>query len=1080
MGRRRCIQSVCVQELDNGICSVGCLYRSGVTFEFIVGDCSQGGHYGYGYVDLSCNSFDILVGSEVPCGETTLCAPAGAASYQWSTGETTECINPPVTDDYYVTVTPYTGVSCSAVLDTSVVIGPKSVTADFTATSGCIGDVINFTDNSTASGTTLDTWSWDFDNNGTIDDTNQNPTHIYNTAGTYTVKLTVTSPDGCTHTITHTVTISECGVDVDLTGDVICEGECTDLEATIVSGAGPFTFSWSHDPSLTGAGPHQVCPTVTTDYTVTITNGSGFTDQATATVTVNPLPTLTTSMTGTSCGACDGSITVNASGATSYTYQWSSGCSTATCNNVCAGPYSVTVTSDAGCVSTASVTVTNTNGHQIELDSTDVACFGDCTGTATANVTVPGTPPYTYTWSNGATGNGTSHTITGLCAGTYDVTVTDASGCEAIGSTSVNEPPALVISHTSVNNPCFGDALGSIDLTVSGGTSTYTYDWDNDGTGDNNDTEDLSNLPAGTYSVTVTDANGCTITDQVVITEPTQLVVSTVVTNVSCGGADGAINLTVSGGTTAYTFNWSNTATTEDLTGISAGIYTVTVTDANGCTISITDTVIEPSAVVLSVTTVDNPCFGDQSGSIDLTASGGNPGYTFNWSNGSNAEDPTGLAAGTYTVTVTDASGCTKTISAIINEPAPLVITGSTTDESCENSNGTATISASGGTPNIGYLWDNNATTSAISGLPAGTYCVTATDDNGCTIDTCLSLINIPGPVAGITGTNVCLGTPTDFTDLSTGNVATCLWDFGDGTTSTTCGDQPHTYQDTGTYTVIQCVADAGGCQHCDSTQVSVYPAPVVCFSDSLTGCVPLTQQFTNCSQFTGTCYWDFGDGSTSTDCNPSHVFTIPGCYDITLTVTSPQGCVSSLTKDCYIEGYPWPTADFISNPTEVSVLDPIIDFFDKSTDAVSWEWDFGDSTSAEFIQNPNHTYQDTGCYTVRLIIENQYGCIDTMYRDVCVKDISSIYVPNVFSPNEDGVNDIFRPVHYGYCELEMYIFDRWGNLIYQTTSLTGGWDGTANNGPDPVQEDVYIWLIKAVDCNGEPWKRIGHVSVVR
>ncbi|MCB0430702.1 MAG: PKD domain-containing protein [Flavobacteriales bacterium] len=1052
-----------------------------VTFEFIVGDCSQGGHYGYGYLDLECNPFGLLVGTEVPCGPTTLCAPDGADKYQWSTGETTQCITPATTNDYSVTVTPYTGVACSIILDTNVVVVPKSVTADFTTADICVGDSAHFTDGSTATGTTIDTWEWDFDNNGTVDATDQNPSHVYTNIGTYTVELTVTSPDGCTHSITKTINVTECGVDVDVTGDEICEGDCGSIEASPVSGTGPFTYTWS-DASLTGTGPHQVCPTVTTDYTVTISDNFGNTDEATATVVVNPLPVLTTSMTGTACGACDGSISVNATGATSYTFSWSNGCTSATCSGVCAGTYSVTVTSDKGCEQTASVNVSNTDGQQIVMDSTDVLCNGTCTGTATSTIISGGTAPFDFSWSNGQTGNSaTGHTITGLCAGTYSVTVTDASGCEALGVTVVNEPPALVISHTSVNNPCFGDALGSVDLTVSGGMPGYTYDWDQDGTGDNDDAEDLSNLPAGTYAVTVTDANGCQITDEIIITEPTQLVAGTTATDVSCaGGTDGAVDLNVSGGTPTYTFKWNNNSTGEDLTGVPAGVYTVTVTDNNNCTVIITDTVEEPTPLVLSTTGVDNLCYGDAGGSIDLTASGATPGYTYKWSNGKTTQDLSGLVAGVYAVTVTDKNGCTATAQQNITEPTALVLSGSTTNESCFASNGSATISASGATPGYHYLWDNGATSATNTGLPEGTYCVTVTDNNGCTHDTCLSLVNIPGPISGLSGEDVCEGAATNFADMSTGNVAACAWDFGDGATSTTCGDQSHTYQAPGTYDVIQCVTDAGGCGHCDTIQVTVHPQPVVCFTDSAVGCVPITHQFFNCSQQTGTCLWDFGDGTTSTDCDPTHVFTDPGCYDVTLTITSAEGCTATLMKPCYVEGYPWPTADFLANPAEVSVMNPVVNLFDKSSDAISWEWDFGDSSAVSGAQNPIHTYTDTGCYTIRLAIVNQYGCKDTIEGDICVKDIATIYVPNVFSPNGDGKNEVFRPVHYGYCEMEMYIFDRWGNLIYTTNSLTGGWNGSVENSTEPAQEDVYVWLIKAIDCQGNPWKRIGHVTLIR
>jgi len=284
-------------------------------------------------------------------------------------------------------------------------------------------------------------------------------------------------------------------------------------------------------------------------------------------------------------------------------------------------------------------------------------------------------------------------------------------------------------------------------------------------------------------------------------------------------------------------------------------------------------------------------------------------------------------------------------------------------------------------------------------------------------------------------------------------------------------------------YVVKHLVSDAGGCADSISQTITVYPTPVICFTDSASGCVPLTVDFTDCSLFAGTCSWNFGDGSPpETNCNPTHIFSNPGCYDVTLTVTSPAGCQVTLMQPCYVEGFPWPTADFESTPVEITIMNPLVNFIDKSTGATSWRWNFGDTTTTgdtSTVQNPTYNYPDTGCYNVTLILENQYGCTDTIVKPVCIIDISSIYVPNAFSPNADGTNDWFALKEHYFCEVEMYIFDRWGNLIYETTNLKG-WDGTANGGVDVVQEDVYVWLVKAKDCEGRVWKRIGHVSVIR
>ncbi len=258
-------------------------------------------------------------------------------------------------------------------------------------------------------------------------------------------------------------------------------------------------------------------------------------------------------------------------------------------------------------------------------------------------------------------------------------------GCtEYLGESNVLQitiNPSPTLSSTQVNVLCNGASTGSIDLTVTGGTSPYTYAWSNSAT-----TQDISGLVAGTYTVTVTDANSCTKTLSATITQPSALALSSTQVNVLCNGnATGSIDLTVSGGTSPYTYAWSNSATTQDISGLAAGTYTVTVTDANACTKTLSATITQPSALTLSKTQVNVLCNGNATGSIDLTVSGGTSPYTYAWSNSATTQDISGLVAGTYTVTVTDANSCTKTISATITQPAALTASATTTNSTCGN-----------------------------------------------------------------------------------------------------------------------------------------------------------------------------------------------------------------------------------------------------------------------------------------------------------------------------------------------------------------------------------------------------------
>ncbi|RYD90748.1 MAG: T9SS type A sorting domain-containing protein, partial [Sphingobacteriales bacterium] len=272
-------------------------------------------------------------------------------------------------------------------------------------------------------------------------------------------------------------------------------------------------------------------------------------------------------------------------------------------------------------------------------------------------------------------------------------------------------------------------------------------------------TEDRTGLPAGTYTVIITDANGCTATVNATVTQPATAVSgTTVVTNISCfGGSNGTINLTPAGGTAPYTFNWGGGITTEDRTGLTAGTYTVIITDVNGCTATVNATVGQPASAVSGTSVIFNTsCFGGSNGAINLTPAGGTAPYTFNWGGGITTEDRTGLTAGTYTVIITDANGCTAAVTATITQPNALASTVSQTNVSCNGgTNGTATIIVTGGTSPYTYSWSPSGGTGATANnLAAGTYTVTVTDANSCSLTRTVTITQ-SAAVAAPTGTAV-------------------------------------------------------------------------------------------------------------------------------------------------------------------------------------------------------------------------------------------------------------------------------------------------------------------------------------
>ena len=397
-------------------------------------------------------------------------------------------------------------------------------------------------------------------------------------------------------------------------------------------------------------------------------------------------------------------------------------------------------------ISVVAPTVTTTTPTTIAATSAvlggNVTADGGATVTDRGVVYVvgAGTPTTSNTKVQNGTGAGTfSQTVTGLTAGTqYTVRAyaINSVGTSYGSSSTFTTPAALATSGSQTNVSCNGGSNGTASVNVTGGLAPYTYSWN---TTPVQTTATITGLVAGNYIVTVTDASSATITRSFTITQPPALNGTTVVTTVACfGGSNGAINLTPSGGTGPYTFLWNNGATTEDRTGLAAGAYSVTITDANSCTRTISNIIVtQPSAIATGTSQTNIACFGGNTGAASVSPSGGAGGYTYSWSTGATTQSITGLVAGNYSVTITDANGCTLLRSFTITQPgSALAATTSQTNVTTNGgTNGSATITVSGGTPGYTYSWSPNvSTTATASNLSAGTYTVTATDANGCTI----------------------------------------------------------------------------------------------------------------------------------------------------------------------------------------------------------------------------------------------------------------------------------------------------------------------------------------------------------
>ncbi|HUR29788.1 MAG TPA: hypothetical protein VMZ69_00080 [Saprospiraceae bacterium] len=446
----------------------------------------------------------------------------------------------------------------------------------------------------------------------------------------------------------------------------------------------------------------------------------------------DPLSVSITSSTNVLCnGLNTGSATASASGGSpAYTYNWSNGGSGPTINNLAVGVYTVTVTDNNSATATASVSITQPLLLVLSPPSIiNVSCDGGDDGSIQA-IATGGVSPYLFNWSNGASGA----TILNLSAGSYTVTVTDNNNCTKTATYMVSEPAEIIISLVElVNESCDGEEDGSIAIAVTGGVNPSVAEWSNGFIG-----LSINDLPPGIYSVTVTDNNNCTMEATYTI-DPGGIVELTTdqIQHVSCaGGANGNISITAAGGVAPYTYLWSNGNTGSAISGLSAGSYLVTVTDSHGCTAQEEYTINQPTAIDIQIMQpTQNLCFGDSTADLTSIVTGGIPAYSALWSNGINELNNSNLHAGTYTITITDANACTSVSSATINDPPHLTVTVSTTNETAVGANnGSATATPIGGTLVYNYLWSNGGTTAIITGLAPGTYAVTITDMNGCTV----------------------------------------------------------------------------------------------------------------------------------------------------------------------------------------------------------------------------------------------------------------------------------------------------------------------------------------------------------
>ncbi|MDI1315791.1 PKD domain-containing protein [Flavobacterium sp.] len=887
------------------------------------------------------------------------------------TGETNNTFIPPTitagTVYYYCLITQAVGSGCNATTNTAEVIvnvAPALANQPISSTV-CVNETPTLLSLTYTNGIGIPTYQW-FSNtinsniggNTIASATNATYSALTVTSGTTYYYCVITFPTisgGCSVITTDpaTVIVNDNPVIAPLTSTICSATTFTVTPANSGGNIVPIgtTYSWSTPiispvGTITGASA-QPTPQIdisqtlvntstnpsTVTYTVTPISGVCTGANFTVTITVNPAINPNIVLNDNLCfGVNIASITTNITGGipfssgTPYTISWTGPngfTSTATSiSNLAPGNYDVTIADAGGCPFSNTYTITEPAAIAITVDSeNDITCFNATNGSITISVT-GGTGAYVYTWTKDTSPYAdVTQDIANLAPGVYIVSVTDANNCGPTTATfTITQPPLLVVSLVSQTNVlCFGAATGEIFVNVVGGTvgSGYTFSW----TGPNSFTssnQNLNAIVAGMYDLTVTDANGCQKNLSVTITQSTDIVIAYTTTPITCYGADNAsISVTLSGGNPPYQYQWSNLATTLNQTNLSAGNYTITVTDAVGC--PKVETINIPQAPVFTINPIvaNISCFGAQNGSINLNLTGGITPVALTWSDGSTSGlIRNNLGPGTYTATISDGTPCFIVRTFTIVEPQPLILSANITNAfNCTNaSSGAIDLIVAGGTPPFGYSWSNGSSTEDLSSITSGNYLVTVTDANGC-IKTEQFPITRPDPIVLNVTTQTtfdCAAHTVDqnFVAQASGGIPAYQFQWSSGTIS---GANNEIMQSPVNGTVLLTVTDSYGCT---ATQTVVVDTPTLGYPSFDTTSIgyatygiyaigdPITFQSTITGDYLSVS-WDFGDGTFSTDLNPTHIYAIPKDYVVTQTVTYPFGCVYVQTITLIVEkGY--------------------------------------------------------------------------------------------------------------------------------------------------------------------------------
>ncbi|MBI5541592.1 MAG: gliding motility-associated C-terminal domain-containing protein [Bacteroidia bacterium] len=725
--------------------------------------------------------------------------------------------------------------------------------------------------------------------------------------------ITVSDINGCTLTAVDTITETNPPIFVTLTPThVLCNGGITGSITSNVWGGTPgYTYQWT---PIGGVNPNAINLPAGI-YSLSVTDAAGCPQTATTTITEPAAPVLITldSIVHVLCfNGNNGAISITVvGGSPGYTYNWSNGNTVQDISNLTANTYTVTVTDTHLCTEIFTETVTQPPLLLSAIASTNVSCYGLSDGTANLIVS-GGVPPYNFIWNNGEI----TEDLSNLSYGDYTVTITDQNLCTSVSSIYITQPQApLSATYIVTDVLCHGLSIGAINVSPTGGTLPYAYEWSSGQT-----TQDLNNILAGNYSVTITDFNLCSYTTNATVSEPPQAVATIIIaTDVRCfGEVNGAADLTVTGGVPPYVIEWNTGSSLEDINTLYAGIYYVTVTDSHNCSVVDSVKIIEPGELFASITENVRICIGDTA-NIIVSATGGTAWYSYLWNTGQTDTLIHVLPNVTtnYKVTVTDNHGCIATdIEAVYVYPPLTAEINVDKDTICPGEAVLITGNISGG--NSQYSVSLNDT--IIINLPyvyyplvSSQYVITVEDN--CSTPPIVfykDIIVLASPPIGFLAdvTSDCAPLTVSFNEVSPIIGQTYIWNFGDDNSSNTSiiKNPQHIYEVPGTYDVSLTVTSMGGCTSYSEIpeMIHVYPNPDAKFITNpiAVNIINPSVNFINLSTDANDYLWYFGDGDSTSEVNPHHIYlNIPNQYIVTLIALNSYGCSDTTKSNMNVSG---------------------------------------------------------------------------------------------------------------------------------------------------------------------------------